>query len=63
MPIESHSHKRCETLRKKLFSAREYAEIHMQKLFFKDKIATPKVGLLKIQMMDNASSTCGFLFF
>jgi hypothetical protein len=34
MSPESHTHKRCGTLRKKSFSARGYAEIHIQRPFF-----------------------------
>jgi hypothetical protein len=32
---KSHTHKRCGTLRKKSFSARRYAEIHIQRLTIK----------------------------
>jgi hypothetical protein len=31
MSSKSHIHKRCGTLRKKSFSARGYAEIHIQR--------------------------------
>jgi hypothetical protein len=34
---KSHIHKRCGTLKKKSFSARGYAEIHIQRLFFDNK--------------------------
>jgi hypothetical protein len=34
MSPKSHIHKRCGTLRKKSFSARGYAEIHIQRPFF-----------------------------
>jgi hypothetical protein len=37
MSTKSHIHKRCGTLRKKSFSARGYAEIHKQRLFFDNK--------------------------
>jgi hypothetical protein len=37
MPPKSHIHKRCGTLRKKSFSARGYAEIHIQRPFFDNK--------------------------
>jgi hypothetical protein len=37
MPPKSHTHKRCGTLRKKSFSARGYAEIHIQRPFFDNK--------------------------
>jgi hypothetical protein len=42
MSSKSHSHKRCGTLRKKSFSARGYAEIHIQRPFFTIKIAYEK---------------------
>jgi hypothetical protein len=42
MPPKSHIHKECGTLRKKSFSAREYAEIHIQRLFFVDQKETYK---------------------
>jgi hypothetical protein len=37
MSPKSHTHKRCEVLRKKSFSARGYAEIHIQRPFFDNK--------------------------
>jgi hypothetical protein len=37
MSPKSHIHKRCGTLRKKSFSARGYAEIHIQRLVFDNK--------------------------
>jgi hypothetical protein len=37
MSPKSHIHKRCGTLRKKSFSARGYAEIHIQRPFFYNK--------------------------
>jgi hypothetical protein len=37
MSPKSHIHKRCGTLRKKSFSARGYAEIHIQRPFFDNK--------------------------
>jgi hypothetical protein len=37
MSIKSHTHKRCETLTKKSFSAKGYAEIHIQRPFFDQK--------------------------
>jgi hypothetical protein len=37
MPPKSHTHKRCGTLRKKSFSARKYAGIHIQRPFFDNK--------------------------
>jgi hypothetical protein len=37
MSSKSHTHKRCGTLRKKSFSARGYAEIHIQRPFFDNR--------------------------
>jgi hypothetical protein len=37
MAPKSHIHKRCGTLRKKSFSARGYAEIHIERPFFDNK--------------------------
>jgi hypothetical protein len=37
MSPKSHTHKKCGTLRKKSFSARGYAEIHIQRPFFDNK--------------------------
>jgi hypothetical protein len=37
MSTKSHIHKRCEALRKILFSTRGYAEIHIQRSFFDNK--------------------------
>jgi hypothetical protein len=37
MSSKSHTHKRCGTLRKKSFSTRGYAEIHIQRPFFHNK--------------------------
>jgi hypothetical protein len=37
MSPKSHTYKKCGTLRKKSFSARGYAEIHIQRLFFDNK--------------------------
>jgi hypothetical protein len=42
MSSKSHTHKRCGTLRKKSFSARGYAEIHIQRSFLTIKIAYEK---------------------
>jgi hypothetical protein len=42
MSPKSHTHKRCGTLRKKSFSARGYAEIHIQRPFLTIKIAYEK---------------------
>jgi hypothetical protein len=44
MSPKSHTQKRCGTLRKKSFSARGYAEIHIQRPFF-DKKKTYKKNL------------------
>jgi hypothetical protein len=37
MSSKSHTQKRCGTLRTKSFSARGYAEIHIQRPFFDNK--------------------------
>jgi hypothetical protein len=37
MSSKSHTHKRCGTLRKKSFSARGYAEIHIKRSLFDNK--------------------------
>jgi hypothetical protein len=42
MSSKSHIHKRCGTLVKKSFSARGYAEVHIQRPFFDNKIAYEK---------------------
>jgi hypothetical protein len=42
MSSKSYTHKRCGTLRKKSFSARGYAEVHIQRPFFDNKIAYEK---------------------
>jgi hypothetical protein len=42
-------HRRCGTLRKKLFSTRGYAEIHIQRPFFDNKKGIQKKFVLKIQ--------------
>jgi hypothetical protein len=36
-PQKSHTHKRCGILRKKSFSARGFAGIHIQRPFFDNK--------------------------
>jgi hypothetical protein len=48
MSPKSHSHKRCGALRKKSFSARGYAEIHIQRPFFDNKKDIKKILGLKI---------------
>jgi hypothetical protein len=37
MSLKSHTHKRCGAWRKKSFSRRGYAEIHIQRPFFDNK--------------------------
>jgi hypothetical protein len=37
MSPKSHTHKKCGTLRKNIFSTRGYVEIHKQRLFFDNK--------------------------
>jgi hypothetical protein len=47
MSSKSHTHKRCETLKKKSFSARGNAEIHIQRPFFTIKIAPNGENMLQ----------------
>jgi hypothetical protein len=56
MPSKSHIHKRCGTLRKKSFSARGYAEIHIQRPFFDNKNSIWKILGLKIRTVKTCSS-------
>jgi hypothetical protein len=66
MSTKSHTHKRCGTLRKKLFSTRWYAEIHIQRPFFDNKKGIRKIVVLKIQIVRTrfgAFSTCKSFFF
>jgi hypothetical protein len=54
------------SIEKKSFSAREYAEIHIQRLVFDSKKDILKIIVLKIQMMNifsNAFSRHRILFF
>jgi hypothetical protein len=37
MSTKSHIHKKCGTLRKKSFSIKGYAEVHIQRPFFDNK--------------------------
>jgi hypothetical protein len=46
---KSHTHRRCGTLRKKLFPTRGYVEIHIQRVFFDNKKGIQKIVVLKIQ--------------
>jgi hypothetical protein len=39
---KSHIHQRCGRLPKKIFSTKGYAEIHIQRPFFDNKIACEK---------------------
>jgi hypothetical protein len=55
-----------KTLRKRLFSTRGYAEIHIQRLFFDNKKGIQKIVVLKIQTVRacfGASSTYKIFFF
>jgi hypothetical protein len=56
MSPKSHTHKRCGTLRKKSFSARGYAEIHIQRPFFDNKNSIWKILGLKIRLVKTCSS-------
>jgi hypothetical protein len=65
MSTKSHTHRRCGTLRKKLFSTRGYAEIHIQRPFFDNNKGIQKIVVLKIQMVRTcfgASSTYRIFF-
>jgi hypothetical protein len=65
MSTKSYTHKKCRTLRKKLFSTREYVEIHIQRLFFDNKKGIQKIVVLKIQTVSTcfgASSTYKIFF-
>jgi hypothetical protein len=66
MSTKSHTYKRCETLRKKLFSTRGYAEIHIRRQFFDNNKSIKKIVVLKIQMVSTyfgASSTYKIFYF
>src|SRR5665811_1611976 len=66
MSSKSHTHKSCGTLRKKSFSARGYAEIHIQRPFFDNKNSICKILGLKIRTVktcSSASSTRTNVFF
>jgi hypothetical protein len=66
MSPKSHTHKRCGTLRKKSFSARGYAEIHIQRPYFDNTKDIWKILRLKIQMVETCSSApsmCGNFYF
>jgi hypothetical protein len=57
MSTKSHAHKRCGTLRNSSISTRGYAEIHIQRPFFDNKISIWKILGLKIQTMETCSSS------
>jgi hypothetical protein len=66
MSTKSHTHRRCGTLKKKLFSTRGYAEIYIQRPFFDNEKSIQKIILLKFQMVRTcfgASSTYKIFFF
>jgi hypothetical protein len=47
MSTKPHTHKTYETLRKKSFCTKGYAEIHIQRLFLDNKIGTGEIlGML-----------------
>jgi hypothetical protein len=54
MSTKSHTYKSYGTLRKKLFSTRKYAEIHIQRASSDNKKSIQKTVVLKIQIV----STC-----
>jgi hypothetical protein len=65
MSTKSHIHKGCGALRKKLFSTRGYAEIHIKKPFFDNKKGIHKIVVLQIQIVStcfDALSTCKIIF-
>jgi hypothetical protein len=60
MSTKSHTHMKCGTLRKNLFFARGYAEIHILRPFFDNRKGIQKCVVLKIQIVKTcfgASST------
>jgi hypothetical protein len=56
MSTKSHAHTRYGTLRKSSISTREYAEIHIQRLFFDNKNSIWKILELKIRTVETCSS-------
>jgi hypothetical protein len=54
MSSKSQTHKRCGTLRKKSFSTRGYAEIHIQRPFFDNKNRIWKILGLKSKRWKHA---------
>jgi hypothetical protein len=56
MCAKSHIHQSCGGLLKKLFSAKGYAEIHIQRPFSDNKNSILKVLGLKIRMVETCSS-------
>jgi hypothetical protein len=66
MSSKSHTCKSCGTLRKNSFSARGYAEIHIQRPFFYNKNSICKIlGLIirTAKTCSSASSTCTNFYF
>jgi hypothetical protein len=57
MPMKSYIHKRCGTLKKKLFSTRGYAEIHIQRQFLTIKKAYQKLLYWKSKQWEHAFQT------
>jgi hypothetical protein len=55
MSSKSHTHKRCGTLRKKSFSTRGYAEVHIRRPFFDNKNSIWNILGLKIQTVKTCS--------
>jgi hypothetical protein len=56
MSTKSHVHTRCGALRKKSFSTRGYAEIHIQRPFFDNKKDIKKIIVLKVQTVETCFS-------
>jgi hypothetical protein len=55
MSSKSHTHKRCGALRKKSFSSKGYAEIHIQRPFFDNENSIQKILGLKIRIVETCS--------
>jgi hypothetical protein len=56
MCAKSHIHQSCGGLPKKIFSAKGYAEIHIQRPFFDNNNSIWKILGLKIRMVETCSS-------
>jgi hypothetical protein len=63
MSTKSHTHKKCRTLRRKLFSTKGYAEIHIQRLFFDNKKGIQTTIEFKIQMVSTCFTASSSVFY